>query len=134
MTMDRIRPIPDADGADYYEGLRRGELLLKHCRDCDRVHFYPRELCPHCFSDALDWKHSPGKGEIYSFTIVRRPPPAMKDKAPYVVGLVTLDEGPRMMAHIVGCAPEQVHIGQRVRIGFERIDDELTLPQFIADL
>lgn len=129
---DRIRPIPDPDAAEYYAGLREHRLLLKHCRDCGKAHFYPRELCPYCHGDALDWREASGDGEVYSFTIVRRPPPAMKGREPYAVALVTLAEGPRMMAPLTGCPVEAVHIGQRVRIGFDRVDDDLTLPAFTA--
>jgi len=127
-----IRPQPDHDATGYYDGLRQGKLMLKHCRDCDRPYFYPRELCPHCYSDALEWRESPGLGAVYSYTIVRRPPPIMKGREPYAVALVELDDGPRMMAPVVGCPPDKVHIGQRVCIAFERIDDDLTLPQFFT--
>jgi uncharacterized OB-fold protein len=125
-----IRPQPDHDADGYYAGLRQGKLMLKHCRDCDRPHFYPRELCPHCHSDALEWRESKGTGEVYSYTIVRRPPPIMKGREPYAVALVELDEGPRMMAPIAGCEPGAVFIGQRMRIGFNQADEELVLPTF----
>lgn len=126
----RALPIPDPDGQPYYDGLRQGRLLLKHCTACDRPHFYPRELCPHCHSDALDWVPASGEAEVYSYTVVRRPPPHMEGRAPYVVAIVTLKEGPRMMTHVVGCAPEAVHVGQAVVVDFAKVTDEFTLPVF----
>lgn len=128
-----IRPQPDHDATGYYDGLRQGKLMLKHCQDCDQPHFYPRELCPHCHSDALEWRESAGLGEVYSFTIVRKPPPIMKGREPYAVALVQLDEGARMMAPLSGCDPETVQVGQRVRIGFSQADEDLVLPIFTPD-
>ena len=124
-------PIVDPESAPYWSALKAKRLVLKRCRDCGRAHFYPRALCPHCHSDALEWSDARGTGSIYSFTVARRPAgPAFKADTPYVVAVVDLDEGARMMTNIVTDDVNAVRIGQRVSIVFEAVTDEITLPKF----
>lgn len=127
------KPLPtiDPESRPYWDALKQHRLILKHCRNCKRHHFYARELCPHCYSDALDWAEVAGTGSIYSYTIARRPAgPAFKSDCPYVVAIVELDEGARMMTNIVTADVEAVRIGQRVTVQFEDVTDEITLPKF----
>ena len=129
------KPLPtvDPESAPYWSALKENRLILKHCRDCGRHHFYPRALCPHCHSDALEWSDARGTGSIYSFTVARRPAgPAFKADAPYVVAVVELDEGARMMTNIVTDDVESIRIGQRVAVTFDAVTDEITLPKFKA--
>ena len=124
-------PIIDPDTAPYWKAAKDHMLLLKRCSSCGKAHFYPRELCPHCHSDTVDWIEAKGTGSIYSFTVARRPAgPAFKPDAPYVVAIIELDEGARMMTNIVGCPPDSVKIGQRVSVVFEDVTDEISLPKF----
>lgn len=128
---DRILPPVDATTRPYWEAAARGSLLLKRCLDCRITHFYPRTVCPHCLSDRLDWVEASGRGVIYSFTVVHRAAdPALAERVPYVVALVELEEGPRMMTNIVGCAPDAVRIGAPVTVRFETVSDDLALPVF----
>lgn len=132
MTTNDLKPVPtiDPDSAPYWQALQEGRLILKSCSDCGKSHFYPRELCPHCHSDQLSWIDASGAGEVYSYTVCRRPAgPAFAEEVPYVVAIIELDEGPRMMSRIL-CEPELVSIGQRVTVRFEHQSDELTLPMF----
>jgi hypothetical protein len=77
----------------------------------------------------MEWILGTGKGVIYSFSIVNRPPsPAFA--VPYVLALVDLEEGPRLMTHIVECAPEDVAVGRSVAVGFRRVSDEISVPVF----
>jgi uncharacterized OB-fold protein len=127
------KPLPtiDPESAPYWSALKDNRLILKHCRDCGRHHFYPRALCPHCHSDALEWSDARGTGSIYSFTVARRPAgPAFKADAPYVVAVIDLDEGARMMTNIVTDDVDAVRIGQRVAVQFDAVTDEVTLPRF----
>ncbi|WP_418319929.1 Zn-ribbon domain-containing OB-fold protein [Piscinibacter sakaiensis] len=127
------KPLPtvDPESAPYWSALKEGRLVLKHCLDCGRHHFYPRALCPHCHSDALEWTDARGSGNIYSFTVARRPAgPAFKADAPYVVAVVELDEGARLMTNIVTDDVDSVRIGQRVVIEFDAVTAEISLPRF----
>jgi uncharacterized OB-fold protein len=127
-------PVIDPESRPYWDGLREGRLLLKHCRDCGRHHHYPRALCPHCGSAALDWAAARGTGTIYSYTVARRPAgPAFKADTPYVVAVIELDEGARLMSNIVTGDVESVRIGQRVRLQLDAVTPEVTLPRFAVD-
>lgn len=127
--MERTFPTSSALSDAFYAGCREGKLLLQHCADCGRPQFYPRILCSHCGSRELEWRAASGRGRIATFTVVRQPvSPAYE--APYVVALIDLEEGPRMMSHIVNCDPEQVRVGQSVRVDFQAWSDTLTMPVF----
>ena len=81
-------------------------------------------------SDDIEWFVASGKGSIHSFVVVHRAPPGFQDDVPYVVALIDLAEGPRMMSRISGADPASVKVGQSVTVVFESFDDEITLPLF----
>ena len=92
----------------------------------------PRFLCPACWSDDLEWIDAGGGGSVHSFTIVRRAPlAAFAAHVPYVLALIDLDEGPRMVANICGADALQVRIGDRVRVAFEEREGGGKVPQFV---
>ncbi len=126
------RPVPDGDSRPFWEGVAGGELRIQRCDDCAHAVFYPRSLCPHCASERLSWERASGRGAIYSYTVVHQAHGPFADQAPYVVALVQLDEGVRMLTRI-RAEPQSVRIGKRVHVVFERIDDDLTLPYFEPD-
>ena len=127
------RPLPpvDDDTRAYWAGLARGELLLQHCRDCGHVQFYQRQLCGRCLGPHVEHRAASGRGTVYSFSTVHRPPsPEFKDDVPYTVALVELAEGPRLISTLVDCPPASARIGLPVEIVFDRVTDEITLPRF----
>lgn len=106
--------VPPAPGSEpYWEAAANSKLMLRWCTSCGKPHHYPREICPLCFSDKLEWREAKGTGEIYTFSVMR---PA---KPPYVIAYVTLDEGVSMMTNIVDCDPASVKIGQKVKVVFK---------------
>jgi hypothetical protein len=124
-------PLENADSAPYWAGARAGQLLLRRCGDCEQVHFMPRHLCPHCWSDRLEWVTSGGTGQVHSYTIIRRAPVAtFASRVPYALALVELDEGPSLVTNIVGDDALDVRIGDRVRVTFEARLGGATVPQF----
>lgn len=130
-AVERPVPTPDAATAPYWSAAQEHRLALPRCLDCNRYHFYPRTLCPHCGSARLEWTDCSGRGEVYSFTVVHRAPsPAFAAEVPYVVAVVKLDEGPHLMTNIVGCVPETVRVGAKVRVAFREVSDSVTLPVF----
>lgn len=116
-------------GRPYFEGAERGELLLPRCNSCGRHFFYATVLCQHCRSDDWDWVPSKGDGEVYSHTAVHRPLGSSL-KAPYVVVVVTLDEGVRVMSNLLDADPDTVAIGQRVKVDFARDWQGTVVPMF----
>lgn len=124
-------PVPDHVSAPYWAGCARHELLLQCCDACGTVQFYPRPICLSCMSEQLTWKKANGKGTIHTFSTIRQNrSPGFIEDVPYVLAVVTLDEGPNMTTNIVQCAPEDVRIGLPVEVVFEDISDGISLPKF----
>ena len=131
MSTEKPLPVIDHDSAPYWEAAREGRLDIPLCGDCGKNHFYPRAICPHCHSDNLKFDTVSGRGEVHTFTIARRPAgPAFADDVPYVVALIELEEGPRMMSRIQTDDPESVRIGAKVEVIFVKATDEITFPYF----
>jgi uncharacterized OB-fold protein len=121
----------NGDSAAYWQGVEDGQLLFQKCAACGKVQFPPRHHCGSCWEGSLEWVESTGRGEVESFTIVRRTPvPAFRDKVPYVVASILLPEGPRMIAELVGDAAFGVSIGDKVTVDFTKAPDGTTLPVF----
>jgi uncharacterized OB-fold protein len=129
------RPLPaiDDESRPYWEAAREGRLAIQRCGACGEHVFYARALCPHCHAGELEWVEASGRGTVHSFTVARRPAgPWFADKVPYVVALVDLEEGPRLLGTL-RVAPEEAHVGQRVRVGFEQAGDDVALPVWDPD-
>jgi uncharacterized OB-fold protein len=125
-------PVVNADSAPYWQGARDNKLLLQRCSDCGTLRFFPRYLCTECGSDNTGWVEATGHGTVHSFTVVHRAAfPEFQERTPYVVALIDLEEGPRMMSNIVGADALDVVIGDAVTVEFEdRGDDGAKVPQF----
>jgi uncharacterized OB-fold protein len=119
----RPAPVPDPDTEAYFAAALDGRLVVQRCTSCGNVQLYARDRCLRC-RGPVDWIDASGRGSVYSFTLIRqnyqRP---FRDQLPYVVALVDLDEGPRVMTNVVGCDPDDVHIGMAVRARFEPVSD-----------
>jgi uncharacterized OB-fold protein len=124
-------PVPTRETRPYWEGCKAHELRIQHCAACGHYQFFPRIYCTQCMSDRVEWVKASGRGKVLSHTIVHRPvSPAFAGDIPYVVALVTLDEGPTMMTNLVGCAPEQLKVGSQVVVTFEDWTEEISIPKF----
>ncbi|MEE8363063.1 MAG: Zn-ribbon domain-containing OB-fold protein [Dehalococcoidia bacterium] len=124
-------PIPQPESDRYWEGAKNHELWLRKCNDCNQAYFYPRNICPGCFSDNVEWIQASGRGTVHTFAIVHRSPhPGFE--APYVTALIDLEEGPRMPTNLVNVEPdpEKIQIGMAVKVTFDDVTDEITLPKF----
>lgn len=128
-----MRPQPriDAWAWPFWEAARQRRFIIQRCSACNEAVFYPRPACPQCGAESLAWEDASGKATIYSYTVVEAyPPSAFADEVPFVIAIVQLDEGPRMMTNIVGADPDSVHCDMRVAVDFQAISDEITLPVF----
>lgn len=126
-------PVPQPESDFYWGKCKEGELWLRHCKSCDKTYFYPRDLCPICFSRNTDWIQTDGKGTLHTFAIVHRgPTPAFRDKAPYVTAVVELQGGARMPTNLVDIDPdpEVIKCGMALEVTFEKLDDNISLPMF----
>ena len=87
-------PISDSDTCKFWEGCQRHELLIQRCKECLSYRYPPRSICPKCFSMNAKWEKVSGKGEIYTFSVVRVPPaPEWEPDIPFTIGVIQLDEG-----------------------------------------
>ena len=130
------RPLPQPitpEAKPYWDGLRDQKLMLPKCQDCGHCFFYPRILCPRCASRRIGWIQSSGRGRLFSFEISYQPlNKAFKVKPPYVLAMVELEEGPRLMSNLVGIAadPALIRCDMPVEVVYEKLNDEFTLPLF----
>ena len=124
-------PRPYQDTAAYWEAAKAHRFLIQKCKTCGESQFYPRGVCSHCLSSDLEWYKPSGKATVYSYSVNHRAPhPGFQGKTPFVLAIVELAEGPRMMTNIVDCDPESVRIGMPVTVCFDDVTDEVTLPMF----
>ena len=124
-------PVIDVESAPFWAGTKQHKFLIRHCNACGRSHFYPRHSCPHCWSDNCEWRPSSGRGRVYSYTVIHHNDVLpFKERLPYIVALIDLEEGVRVTTNIVEGTPEVMHVGMPVEVVYEHVTDEVTLPQF----
>ena len=129
--MNETNEFQNADSAPYWEAAKEGRLLLQKCESCSNVQFPPRRNCGACWHEKLTWIESAGKGTVESMTVVRRAPtPDMRDRVPYAVVAVKLEEGPRMITNLIGDGALAVSVGDAVTVAFEPDMRGNVLPQF----
>lgn len=131
MSAERPLPVVTEQNRPFWEAAARHEFVLPHCHDCAKVFFPIAPVCPACGSGNLGWKRSSGRGKVSSFVVFHQAFfPFFRDKLPYAVVQVALDEGPRYNANLHGMAPADIAIGMAVEMTFERVNEAVTLPQF----
>jgi uncharacterized OB-fold protein len=126
-----IEPPISAHARPFWDATREQRLVLPWCRACDAPFWYPREICPRCLAEDIDWRDATGDGAVYAVSVQHRPGPG-RDAAdgPYAVVLVDLAEGVRMMSNVTGHAPDDVTVGMDVRVTWIPLSDGRNLPQF----
>lgn len=128
------RPIPEAtpETQEFWDGARRHELRIQRCKGCGKAYFFPRPFCPRCSSRDVEWFTASGRAKLHTYVINHRPAPGFKDWTPYVIAIVELEEGPRMMSNVVGveASPEHLPLDLPLEVTWERQSDEITLPLF----
>jgi uncharacterized OB-fold protein len=125
----RLDPTVSPDTEFFWTGLRNHELLIQRCGECGTLRNPPRPMCPHCQS--LDWDtlKATGRGTVYSWVMPQYPPIPFMDYH-YIVVLVALEEGIRLVSNLIDITPERVEVGMPVEVCFEEFDDALVLHQF----
>ena len=127
--MEKILPPINAISQPYWDGCRQGVLRVQRCITCGHLQLYPRIFCTQCTDEDLDWIDVSGKGTIASYTVVTRAI-SKAYSAPYVVSLIDLDEGPRMMSSIVHCDGTGLDVGMSVEVAFESWSETIMMPVF----
>jgi uncharacterized protein len=125
----RLAPSMTADSQFFWDGVKDGRLLIQCCTACGALRHPPRPMCPHCHSLTWDTLESSGKGTVYSFVMPRHPEfPFFDDD--YIVALIELEEGTRLVSNVVDVAPEDTRIGMAVVVRFDEFDGGVVLPVF----
>ena len=134
--MELERPLPQPmtpEAKPYWDGLQDNKLMIPRCGDCGHTFFYPRQVCPQCHSRAITWLQASGKGKLYSFEILHRSfNRAVKVPLPYILAMVELEEGPRLLSNLINIDPDPkvVRCDMPVEVVFSKQTDEVTIPLF----
>ena len=132
---DYKKPLPQPDPVTqpFWDSLKQHAMQIQRCNDTGKFFFYPRGLSPFTLSDNISWETVSGRGTVHAFSIVyNQRAPGFAEEVPYVVAMVELEEGPRMMTNLINVEPdpEHVKIGMPVEIVYDDVTDEITLPKF----
>src|SRR5690606_8098899 len=115
----------------FWNACRERRLLLRHCRSCGAITFYPRAFCPNCWSDDVEWVDASGRATLYTWSVVHRNDlPPFNERVPYVAAVVDLEEGPRMMTNVVDADHESLRVGMDLVVTFRAEADGIVLPFF----
>ena len=109
-------PVPQPGTEGFWSAASENRFVLPRCTACGKLHWYPRAVCPFCFSTEIEYRPASGKGTIYSYSVMRR------TSSPYAIAYVTLEEGVTMMTNIVECELDDIDIGQAVEVVFVPTD------------
>jgi uncharacterized OB-fold protein len=124
-------PAINPETKPFWDAAATGRLVLRRCTDCQSVIWYPRAICPDCWSGNTEWFDASGRGSIYSYTVNNKGEGPYRDAGPYVLAYVELDEGPRIMTNILTDDFAALEIGRRVEVTFSpTADGEAALPRF----
>ena len=135
MTMNQAPsppvPTPDEASAPYFEGAAAGRLMLMRCVACG-AHRYPsRDRCDVCWSTETEWVEASGRAALHSWVIFHQVyHPAFKERVPYNVAMVELEEGPRISTNIVGCENDALRAGMPLQVTFETVAEGVAIPKF----
>ncbi len=126
-----VVPAPTEHGLPYWKGARDHQLEFLRCGNCGRWANYVRLQCPNCGSRDLSWTRCSGRGALYSYSVLHRASsPAFKEKVPYVLAIIELEEGIRMMSHLINCDLAQIEMDMEVEVVFDDLDDDIAVPYF----
>ncbi|MEE8443438.1 MAG: Zn-ribbon domain-containing OB-fold protein [Dehalococcoidia bacterium] len=125
-----IHPTPETK--PFWDGVKRNELVLPKCMACGELHHSPQSSCQRCFSADLEWVKCSGYGRVYSYVINHRPVYGFQAPAPDVIAVIELEEGPRVMAYVMGAesGPAKVWVDMPVEIVLDTVKEQLTTFEF----
>jgi uncharacterized protein len=130
-SVKKPKPRPAPESLPYWQAAREHRLALPKCDECNKFWFPPSRTCPHCLSSTFSFQNVSGKGKVFSFVTFHRVyRPAFSEDVPYVVALIELDEGPRLLSNIMGISHDEVRCEMRVEAIFDDYDEEISIPKF----
>jgi len=131
MTYEKPLPKPNSDTKPFWSGCREHQLRFQKCCICGHVRWPASILCPKCHSYDTEWVAASGKGKVYTFVVFHYAyHKAFENDLPYVTAVIELEEGPHLLSNIVACNPEEVVCDMPVKVKWEDITGEFSLPKF----
>ena len=133
MTQGYAKPLPavDEDNKPFWDYCKQHELRMQKCLKCGKLHYPASMICPHCHHLESEWVKLSGKGRVYSFIVVHRVyHPGFANEVPYTVATIELEEGTRLLSNVIRCQPKDVRVGMPVKVVFEDVTEEFSLPKF----
>lgn len=128
------RPLPRVNvymnTKPFWEAAREGALVIQYCRETGRPQFFPRPVSLATGKRNLEWREVSGNGKVYSWTMTYSAWPGHEDRVPYICALVELDEGVRMLVNLLNCKSNDVKIGMKVKLCWEKLTDDVNYPAF----
>lgn len=119
----KVNFVPYTKVTEFADFLKDGKLMASKCKKCGQFSFPPRADCIHCLSDEFEWVECSGKGGLHTYTIIHAAPTGFDDIAPYILGVLDLDDGGRLMGWIDG-PREEIKIGMRLRTVPKMFEEE----------
>lgn len=134
-AVERFRPPVSMASVPFWEATREPRLVLQWCRACERAIHFPREACPTCLGTDLEFRTASGRATVHAASIMAEPAnPSMAGRGPYVVALVELAEGIRMLTNVMTADPGSVAMGDAVTVAWEPLTDGRHLPMFVPEV
>ncbi len=126
-----VLPVLTDVNRPFWEGCRDGVLKLQRCNACGRLRYPISPVCPCCTGEEAAWEAVSGRGKVFSFGVFRHAyNDAWRDRVPYTVALIELEEGPTMISNVIDVPPEDVYVGQEVTAVFDAVTPEISVPRF----
>jgi uncharacterized OB-fold protein len=127
----KLLPTLSDENRPFWDAAKRQELHMQQCQDCNHIRYPINHICPKCLSGRAEWKRLSGRGEVFSYIVFHQVYHAgfAKD-VPYNVAMIQLEEGPRMFSNVIGVPTDQVKVGDKVEVTFDKVTEDVTIPRF----
>jgi uncharacterized protein len=124
------RPTMDNDSEAWWAAIQQGRLMVNACRSCGRNSLYVRPFCPHCWSEEVELQPTSGRARLYTWSVVHQNTAPFAARTPYVLAMVDLPEGPRLMTVIEDCRHDDLQVDIELALGFRIDEDGFSVPVF----
>lgn len=124
------RPTIDSDSESWWAAVQDRTLMVNACTSCGCSSLYVRPFCPHCWSEDVALKPATGRARLYTWTVVHQNAAPFDTRTPYVVAMVDLEEGPRLMTVVEGCSVDDLRADMELVLGFREEEDGFVVPVF----
>jgi len=110
----------------FYKFVGEGKLMAAKCNKCGLVMLPPRPVCTNCYSKDLRWIELKRRGKLQTYTVIHVSPKEFETLAPYAVGIMKLEEGPRLLGMIRGAEEDKIKVDMSLTVDFEKASSTQT--------